>query len=215
MPLLDREQIRGWKAVWNTDGGWLAAAKAINAIGEYLAKSGVNFGFYGAGTFAAPLLAEGVCVGVRTANGAHYYADKVVLAAGAWSPALVDLQEQCVSKAWVYAHMQLSPQEARKYKDCPVVYHGDYGFFFEPNEQGVIKVSQVSHASRRSHLVVRRALSASVCPGATRSIPPTRIPKRQRPASRRLWLHFCPSSRTRSCSIAACAGALIRRMRPC
>jgi sarcosine oxidase/L-pipecolate oxidase len=140
MPLLDREQIRGWKAVWNTDGGWLAAAKAINAIGEYLAKSGVNFGFYGAGTFAAPLLAEGVCVGVRTANGAHYYADKVVLAAGAWSPALVDLQEQCVSKAWVYAHMQLSPQEARKYKDCPVVYHGDYGFFFEPNEQGVIKV---------------------------------------------------------------------------
>ncbi|KAJ4335755.1 hypothetical protein N0V87_005870 [Didymella glomerata] len=140
MPLLDREQIRGWKAVWNTDGGWLAAAKAINAIGEYLAKSGVNFGFYGAGTFAAPLLAEGVCVGVRTANGAHYYADKVVLAAGAWSPALVDLQEQCVSKAWVYAHMQLSPQEARKYKDCPVVYHGDYGFFFEPNEHGVIKV---------------------------------------------------------------------------
>jgi sarcosine oxidase/L-pipecolate oxidase len=140
MPLLDRERIRGWKAVWNTDGGWLAAAKAINAIGEYLLKRGVKFGFYGAGCFKAPLLAEGVCIGVETVNGAHYYADKVVLAAGAWSSTLVDLQEQCVSKAWVYAHMQLSPQEAQEYKGCPVVYHGDYGFFFEPNEHGVIKV---------------------------------------------------------------------------
>jgi sarcosine oxidase/L-pipecolate oxidase len=121
MPLLDRERIRGWKAVWNTDGGWLAAAKAINAIGEYLLKRGVKFGFYGAGCFKAPLLAEGVCIGVETVNGAHYYADKVVLAAGAWSSTLVDLQEQCVSKAWVYAHMQLSPQEAQEYKGCPVL----------------------------------------------------------------------------------------------
>lgn len=140
MPLLERDQIRGWKAVFSEDGGWLAAAKAITAIGELLVESGVNFGFYGAGTFKAPLLAEGVCVGVETVNGARYYADKVVLAAGAWSPALVDVQEQCVSKAWVYAHMKLSASEAQAYKDGPVVYHGDYGFFFEPDEHGVIKV---------------------------------------------------------------------------
>ena len=31
-------------------------------------------------------------------DGTRYYADKVVLAAGAWSPVLVDLEEQCVSK---------------------------------------------------------------------------------------------------------------------
>lgn len=140
MPLLDRSQIRGWKAVYSEDGGWLAAAKAINAIGEFLLNAGVKFGFGGAGTFKQPLLAEGVCIGVETIDGTRYHADKVVLAGGAWSPALVDLHEQCVSKAWVYAHMQLTPQEAARYKDCPVVYHGEYGFFFEPNEHGVIKV---------------------------------------------------------------------------
>lgn len=43
-------------------------------------------------------------------------------------------------EAWVYAHMQLTPQEAAEYKGIPVVYHGDIGFFFEPNEHGVIKV---------------------------------------------------------------------------
>jgi sarcosine oxidase/L-pipecolate oxidase len=47
MPLLAREQIKGWKAVFSQDGGWLAAAKAINAIGEYLQKAGVKFGFGG------------------------------------------------------------------------------------------------------------------------------------------------------------------------
>jgi sarcosine oxidase/L-pipecolate oxidase len=78
----------------------------------------------------------------------------VVLAAGAWSPTLVDLEDQCVSKvsqsglndassrklqlivtqAWVFAHFQLTPQEAAEYKNMPVVYDGEYGFFFEPNE---------------------------------------------------------------------------------
>jgi sarcosine oxidase/L-pipecolate oxidase len=47
MPLLEKEQIKGWKAVFSQDGGWLAAAKAINAIGEYLRDAGVKFGFGG------------------------------------------------------------------------------------------------------------------------------------------------------------------------
>ncbi|OTB02563.1 hypothetical protein M426DRAFT_322501 [Hypoxylon sp. CI-4A] len=142
IPLLQRDQIKGWKAVFSKDGGWLAAGKAINAIGEELRKQGVKFGFGGAGSFKQPLLADDqvTCIGVETVDGTKYYADKVVLAAGAWSPALVDLEDQCCSKAWVYAMIQLSPREAAEYKDAPVVYNGDYGFFFEPNEDGVIKV---------------------------------------------------------------------------
>ena len=37
--------FQGWKAIYAKDGGWLAAAKAINAIGEVLKSQGVNFGF--------------------------------------------------------------------------------------------------------------------------------------------------------------------------
>lgn len=36
--------------------------------------------------------------------------------------------------------MQLTPQEAQEYQGVPVVYHGDIGFFFEPDDHGVIKV---------------------------------------------------------------------------
>ncbi|WVF66954.1 hypothetical protein IAT40_001697 [Kwoniella sp. CBS 6097] len=142
MPLLEREQIKGWKAVFCKDGGWLAAAKAINSIGEVMKQKGVKFGFGGAGSFKKPLFDNDgrTCIGVETIDGTKYYGDKVVLAAGAWSPALVDLEEQCCSKAWVYAHMQLTPEEAADFKDAPVVYNTDLGFFFEPNEHGIIKV---------------------------------------------------------------------------
>ncbi|KAI1445101.1 fructosyl amino acid oxidase [Annulohypoxylon stygium] len=141
-PLLSRDQIKDWKAIFCHDGGWLAAGKAINAVGEELSKQRVKFGFGGAGAFKKPLFADdGVTtIGVETVDGTKYYADKVVLATGAWSPALVDLEDQCCSKAWVYAMIQLSPQEAAEYKDSPVVYNGDIGFFFEPNEEGIIKV---------------------------------------------------------------------------
>jgi sarcosine oxidase/L-pipecolate oxidase len=102
--------------------------------------------------FKRPLFAKDgtTCIGIETVDGTEYHADKVVLAAGAWSSTLVDLEDQCVSKvgrlvarhklcrltaqAWVYAHMQLSPEEAKEFKDSPVVYNGDIGFFFEPNE---------------------------------------------------------------------------------
>ncbi|KAK2767525.1 hypothetical protein FQN54_003682 [Arachnomyces sp. PD_36] len=141
-PQFTREQVKGWKGLFCEEGGWLAAAKAINAIGQSLKDQGVEFGFGDAGTFKRPLLtADGVtCNGVETVDGTKYYAEKVVLATGAWSPTLVDLQEQCVSKAWVLAHLQLTPQEAATYKGVPVTYDGEYGFFFEPNEHGVIKV---------------------------------------------------------------------------
>lgn len=139
-PLLDPSQITDWKAIFSADGGWLAAAKAINAIGEFLISRGVIFHSGGAGSFKAPLLMGGICIGVETFDGSKYYADKVVLSAGAWSSVLVDLQDQCVSKAWVYAHMQLTPQETAEYKNTPVIYNGDVGFFFEPDEHGVIKI---------------------------------------------------------------------------
>jgi sarcosine oxidase/L-pipecolate oxidase len=37
--------IQGWKAIYSKDGGWLAAAKAINAVGEVLKAEGVRLRF--------------------------------------------------------------------------------------------------------------------------------------------------------------------------
>jgi hypothetical protein len=45
------------------------------------------------------------------------------------------------TQAWVFAHIQLTPQEAAEYKNAPVVYDGEYGFFFEPNESVILQPS--------------------------------------------------------------------------
>lgn len=117
--------LQGWKAIYSEDGGWLEAAKAINSIGQVLKEKGVTFGFgrcaeptfcftsllfltlpIRAGTFKKPLFDEdgATTIGIETVDGTQYFADKVVLAAGAWSPTLVDLEGQCCSKvniAWL------------------------------------------------------------------------------------------------------------------
>lgn len=48
---------QGWKGLFCGDGGWLAAAKAINAIGHFLKDQGVNFGF---GKYVISLLTSNV-----------------------------------------------------------------------------------------------------------------------------------------------------------
>lgn len=229
MPLLDREQIKGWKAVYSQDGGWLAAAKAINAIGEYLRDQGVKFGFGGAGSFKQPLLAEGVCVGVETVDGTRYYADKVVLAAGAWSPVLVDLEEQCVSKVglWesdtlklrsdlgrlgytpIYNSRLKKQQSTRTYLWCTMA---TLASFSNPMSMALSRFatnSQVLRASNNISHTAPKHRNAYPCPDRQRSTLQILILMHLRRASVRLLQPSCPGSPKRSCSIGICAGVQI------
>ncbi len=81
-------------------GGWVAARNALNSVGHELRRLGVKAAFGSSGTFHSLLLSEDgkTCVGVRTVDGTEWPADLVVFAAGAWSPTLLDLEGQCVSK---------------------------------------------------------------------------------------------------------------------
>ncbi|THU81975.1 FAD dependent oxidoreductase [Dendrothele bispora CBS 962.96] len=142
VPQLSRSEIQGWKGLFFRRSGWLAAAKAIESVGRELVQHGVQFSFGDSGTFQSLILSDDgkICLGVLTKDGTRHLADRIVLASGAWSPSLVDLEDQCCSKCWVFAHMRLSPDEAKYFAGCPVVYNEDIGFFMEPNEAGIIKV---------------------------------------------------------------------------
>jgi hypothetical protein len=73
--------------------------------------------------------------------------------------------------------MRLTPQEAADYKNAPVVYNGEIGFFFEPDEYGVIKVCDEfpGFTSRSTSLLARRLLSKSPFLGLMQSIRQTPI----------------------------------------
>lgn len=91
---------QSWRGLWVKQGGWVAARNALNSVGIELRRLGVKTSFGSSGTFASLLLsADGkTCVGVKAADGTEWPADLVVFAAGAWSPTLLDLEGQCVSK---------------------------------------------------------------------------------------------------------------------
>ena len=54
-----------------------------------------------------------------------------------------------VVEAWVFAHIQLTPEEVAAYKGSPVVYYGDYGFFLEPNEYAIFSHSNIKEPRNR------------------------------------------------------------------
>ena len=78
----------------------MAARDALKAVGMELARLGVKSAFGTAGTFKELLLVEDgkTCVGVRAIDGTEWAGDLVVLACGAWSSSLLNLEGQCVSK---------------------------------------------------------------------------------------------------------------------
>ncbi|KIR43257.1 sarcosine oxidase [Cryptococcus deuterogattii 99/473] len=133
-PHLKNADIKGWRGLWCGRGGWVAARDALDSVGRELEQFGVKTSFGASGAFDSLILMEDgkTIKGVRAKDGSEYEADLVVLAAGAWSPALIDLEGQCISKCWVYAHLQLTPEEAATLKGIPTVYNSKYGFFFEP-----------------------------------------------------------------------------------
>ncbi|KII88422.1 hypothetical protein PLICRDRAFT_110680 [Plicaturopsis crispa FD-325 SS-3] len=142
-PHLKGANIKGWKGLWNGNAGWVAARDALDSVGHELLRLGVKCTFGQSGTFKAPLLSDDgtTCIGVIAEDGTKWLADRVVLATGAWSPTLVDLKDQCVSKCWVYAHIQLTPEEAEALKNIPVIYHHQLGFFIEPRpDSGLLKL---------------------------------------------------------------------------
>ncbi|WVQ71090.1 hypothetical protein IAR50_000615 [Cryptococcus sp. DSM 104548] len=133
-PHLADADIEGWKGILCTRGGWVAARDALDAVGRELQRLGVRSIFGPSGTFDSLLFDDdGKTVkGVKAKDGTVVDADLVVVATGAWTPALIDLEGQCISKCWCFAHIQLTPEEAAALKDIPTVYNSVYGFFFEP-----------------------------------------------------------------------------------
>jgi sarcosine oxidase / L-pipecolate oxidase len=64
---------------------------------------------------------DGTCTGVLTADGALYHADVVILSAGAQIATLVEAKDEVEATASAIGVIQLTPEEAKKYRDIPII----------------------------------------------------------------------------------------------
>ncbi|KAG9254400.1 FAD dependent oxidoreductase [Emericellopsis atlantica] len=123
----------GKVAMNSPQGGWAHAKNAIASLAERASQAGVTF-ITGSRGKVVELLKEGSKVkGVRTAGGDTLTAPTVVLATGAWTNRFMpQLEHNLSATGQVLGFIQLTTEEANRYKDVPVMMNLSTGVFTFP-----------------------------------------------------------------------------------
>lgn len=127
----------GWKG-WihkENGAGWVHAKKAIMAAASEAERLGVKF-VVGAVTELVMSANGKDVIGVKTDRNETYHAERTILAAGAYTPKMVDLKGQVRPNAWTLVHIKMSDEEMKFYKDLPVLFNVEQGFSIEPDADG-------------------------------------------------------------------------------
>ncbi|KAJ9143413.1 FAD dependent oxidoreductase [Pleurostoma richardsiae] len=126
----------GWEGYYKPTGaGWVHARKALVSAYNEAKRLGVAF-ITGTpeGKAASLLRVRGDVRGAVTADGEEHVADRTILALGANAPQLLDFENQLRPTAWTLGHIAMTEEEAKLYKDLPVLFNIEKGFFMEPDE---------------------------------------------------------------------------------
>ncbi|KAI5918111.1 FAD dependent oxidoreductase-domain-containing protein [Camillea tinctor] len=97
------------------------------------------------GTASALLLSGSRVAGAQLADGSRLAADLVVVAAGAWTPSLVDLSGLAVATGQVLGYLRISAEEQERLGRSPVLLDLTDGLFVIPPRDGVLKVARHSY----------------------------------------------------------------------
>jgi sarcosine oxidase/L-pipecolate oxidase len=133
----------GWKGYFQRSGaGWAHARNALVSAAKEAQRLGVNFVTGSpAGKVMTLIFEDNDVKGAVTADGKIWRADRTILCAGASAGQFLDFLQQLRPTAWTIAHIALKPEERPLYKNLPVIFNIEKGFFFEPDdERGEIKL---------------------------------------------------------------------------
>ncbi|KAI0155325.1 FAD dependent oxidoreductase-domain-containing protein [Xylariaceae sp. FL1272] len=83
--------------------------------------------------------------GVRLSDDRTFTADLVILATGAWTPTLLDLEGQAIATGQCLAYLELTEDEQEKLKDMPVCLNLADGCFIIPPRNRVLKIARHSY----------------------------------------------------------------------
>ncbi|KAF8849914.1 fructosyl amine:oxygen oxidoreductase-like protein [Acephala macrosclerotiorum] len=126
----------GWKGGFKRTGaGWVFARGALVAAYEEAKRLGVKFITGPEGAVTSLLMENGDVAGAVTSDGVEHRAKTTILSAGANAPQLLDMKDQLRPTAWTLAHIKMSPEECKLYKDLPVLFNIECGFFMEPDAE--------------------------------------------------------------------------------
>lgn len=113
-----------WKGGWKRKGaGWVFARGALMSAFREAQRLGVKFVTGDSGNVTQLIEEGGDIRGVETKDGKRHQADLTILAAGANAPQLLDMKDQLRPTAWTLAHIKMTEEECKLYKDLPVLFN--------------------------------------------------------------------------------------------
>lgn len=88
------------------------------------------------------LYSKTTVTGARFADGTEIFADLTVVATGAWSGGLVDLEGRAQATGQVLCYMDITDAEQKRLEGMPVLLNMSTGLFIIPPKDGVLKVAR-------------------------------------------------------------------------
>lgn len=128
----------------NHTSGWADAAGAVRAFAERVSDAGVSFIIGDRGTVTGFVKSGKKVTGVKVRSGGDIPAERVILATGAWTSRLVDMENSAHSTAQPVGLIQLTPEEAKSIAHIPVCINLTTGFFLFPPtpDANVLKIAR-------------------------------------------------------------------------
>ncbi|KAK4172185.1 FAD dependent oxidoreductase [Triangularia setosa] len=124
----------------NNNSGWTDAGASMAWLFEQVKQTGrVNFV---AGTVVSLEHNETTVIGARLGDGRVFTADLVMVAAGAWTGSLVDLEGQAVATGQVLGYLDITEEEQEILGKMPVILNLSSGLFIIPPTNRVLKVAR-------------------------------------------------------------------------
>ncbi|KAF2148638.1 FAD dependent oxidoreductase [Myriangium duriaei CBS 260.36] len=126
----------GWQGWWRKSAaGWVHARKSMESAASEAKRLGVTF-ITGEqkGRVTSLLYQSGDVSGAVTADGTQHRADRTILSAGAAATEIFSMKDQLRPTAWTLAHIAMTVEELKLFKNLPVLFNAEQGFFMEPDE---------------------------------------------------------------------------------
>ena len=188
------------KAYWNPEAGWCEASHATAAVTTEAINNGVK---YVVGEVERLIRDDDKVTGVATKDGKTYTADKIVLATGAWTSAIITgledelgidedarVEKQAQATGVAVVHYKMSDKDMQKLTDMPVVVYGGNGEVIPPPKRN--QLLKYTNADTFTHKITTKSGQViSVPPDQDQTIVPEKLQRvTERLMPERVMPHF-------------------------
>ena len=141
------DQVSGDKGYLNKSSGWADAEACVNYVLDRTKREGGTRVTVRSGTKVDRLVyadasPKSRCTGVQLKDGEIISSDLTVVAAGAWSPCLLNLQGRALATGQALSYIKITEQEQKDMEHRPTVMNLSQGMFIIPPRNQELKIAR-------------------------------------------------------------------------